>query len=185
MERQILWSPVATPGLEHLHLTIAPAAIRVDSVVIALGEGGPFRLRYTLRCDGGWRVREVRAALLDDPVPPIVLRADGAGNWTTGHGQPLPELAGCVDVDITATPFTNTLPIRRLDWPIGAPRDLDMAYIWVPEMRVARDPQRYTRLGARLFRFESRDSDFTADLPIDADGLVVDYPGLFRRRWSA
>jgi hypothetical protein len=25
------------------------------------------------------------------------------------------------------------------------------------------------------------DGGFTADLPVDADGLVLDYPGLFKR----
>jgi hypothetical protein len=45
--------------------------------------------------------------------------------------------------------------------------------------------QRYTCLasdaaGAR-YHFESRAHDFTAELPVDAHGLVEDYPGLFRR----
>jgi hypothetical protein len=31
------------------------------------------------------------------------------------------------------------------------------------------------------FRFESPAFDFTADLTVDEDGLVIDYPGLFRR----
>jgi hypothetical protein len=30
-----------------------------------------------------------------------------------------------------------------------------------------------------LYRFLSLDGSFTADLPVDADGLVVDYPELF------
>jgi uncharacterized protein len=29
----------------------------------------------------------------------------------------------------------------------------------------------------------SLDGGFTADLQVDADGLVLDYPGLFRRAW--
>ena len=47
------------------------------------------------------------------------------------------------------------------------------------------EPQRYTRLetgdGGGLYRFLSLDGGFTADLPVDLDGLVLDYPGLFRR----
>jgi hypothetical protein len=155
--------------------------IVADSLVIALHEGTPFRASYTVRCDASWRVREVRVSLLDSPTPPVALRSDGAGHWTTHDGTTLPALDGCIDIDITATPFTNTLPIRRLALPLGASRDLDMVYIRVPELSVESDPQRYTHLGERLYRYESRDSDFTADLGIDADGLVLDYPGLFRR----
>jgi hypothetical protein len=35
--------------------------------------------------------------------------------------------------------------------------------------------------GGGTYRFVSLDGGFTADLPVDLDGLVVDYPGLFRR----
>ena len=35
--------------------------------------------------------------------------------------------------------------------------------------------------GGGLYRFESLDGGFTADLPVDPDGLVLDYPGLFKR----
>jgi hypothetical protein len=45
---------------------------------------------------------------------------------------------------------------------------------------------RYARLntgegGAITYRFVSLDGGFRADLPVDPDGLVLDYPGRFRR----
>ena len=47
------------------------------------------------------------------------------------------------------------------------------------------EPQRYACLekegGGGLYRFEILDGGFTADLPVDSDDLVLDYPGLFRR----
>lgn len=181
--RHVIWTPWEGPGLEHLHLISVPGEVVADSLVVAVENGTPFRARYTVRCDGDWRVREVRVALLDDVASPLVLLSDGAGHWARPDGTLLPALDGCLDVDITLTPFTNTLPIRRLDLPIGTSRALDMAYIRVPELSIERDPQRYTRLGDRLYRYESRDSDFSADLPLDPDGLVLDYPGLFRRVW--
>ncbi|MCK6454853.1 MAG: putative glycolipid-binding domain-containing protein [Alphaproteobacteria bacterium] len=33
----------------------------------------------------------------------------------------------------------------------------------------------------RRYRYESLDSDFARKIEVDADGLVVAYPGLFRR----
>jgi hypothetical protein len=32
-----------------------------------------------------------------------------------------------------------------------------------------------------MYRFVSLDGGFTADLAVDSDGLVVDYPRLFKR----
>jgi hypothetical protein len=105
----------------------------------------------------------------------------------------VPELEGCVDVDISATPFTNTLPIRRLGLEPGESAELRVAYVDVPELAVGPARQRYEyleeRAGGGLYRFEAPPiealpSGFTAQIPVDVDGLVIDYPGLFRRAWS-
>src|SRR3989442_276922 len=91
-------------------------------------------------------------------------------------------LDGALDVDLTATPFTNTLPIRRLGLAAGRTAEILTVYVRVPELSVEADRQRYTCLEPmRRYRFESVDGDFTRDLEEDAHGLVVVYPGLFRR----
>ncbi len=183
MEYQAMWAPWSGPGLEHLRLSVDDEGVRADGLIIGVADDGPFRLRYSVRCDGAWRVREVRAVRLDLAIAPVALRADGLGNWTTPEGDPVHELAGCIDIDLSGSPFTNTLPIRRLALPLGATHDLTMAYIRVPELTVMPDPQRYTRLAADRYLYESGDSDFRAELPLDAAGLVLDYPGIARRVW--
>ncbi len=107
---------------------------------------------------------------------------DDDGNWRKDGKQPLPHLNGAIDVDITATPFTNTLPIRRLGLEAGQSADIVVAYIDVPSLTVTADPQRYTCLEPmRRYRFESQGGDFVRDIEVDEHGLVVLYPGLFKR----
>jgi hypothetical protein len=104
------------------------------------------------------------------------------GRWTDEQDNPLPEFDGCIDIDISATPFTNTLPIRRLPWHAGQSRDLEMLYIPFETLKPRRDRQRYTCLEpGRRFRYEGLIDGFTAEITVDEDGLVVDYPGLFQR----
>jgi uncharacterized protein len=157
-------------------------------LVIGLEAGRPFRIGYEVRCDGRWRVREVRAAAPGSGRPVLELLSDGEGRWKRRDGEPVPELDGCIDVDISATPFTNTLPIRRLGLEPGESEELAVTYIRVPELLVGAERQRYGCLDARgsggLYRFEALPGGFTAELPVDAEGLVLDYPGLFRRAWS-
>jgi hypothetical protein len=50
-----------------------------------------------------------------------------------------------------------------------------------PDLEPLADPQRYTRLDEDLYLYESLDSDFTAELTVDARGYVLEYPGLFER----
>ena len=185
--RDVLWTPWQGPGLEHLRLATDEREILADGLIVGLDDGRPFRLRYAVRCDPAWRVREVGVASLDTGGD-LHLVADGRGAWTAADGTPLSTLDGCLDVDLSASPFTNTLPIRRLALAPGQSADLAVAYVAVPALTVTVDPQRYRCLDARAdggrYRYESLDSVFAADLPVDADGLVLDYPGLFRRVWS-
>jgi hypothetical protein len=178
---EAMWAPWDGRGLEHLRLRIGEEGIEADGVVIG-EEGTIFRARYVIRCDPGWRTREM---ILDplDGRDSLHLRSDGKGNWSDASGRNIPELEGCSDVDLSATPFTNTLPIRRLDLREEESSEIVAVYVDVPGMRLDASRQRYTCLERGLYRYEDEGlfHGFTADLPVDADGLVLDYPGIFRR----
>jgi len=183
----VMWAPWTGAGLEHLALACDEEGVRADGVVIGVEGGFRFRVRYEVRCDAGWRVREASVVLLASAGASVRLFTDGEGHWTMPGGEPVPALDGCTDADISATPFTNTLPIRRLGLEPGEYANLEVAYVDVPGMRVELSRQRYTCLErgehGGLYRYEDEGlfHGFTADLPVDADGLVLDYPGLFRR----
>lgn len=70
----------------------------------------------------------MRVTGLGSDQPTIGLHADGNGHWTTDTVEPQPDLGGCVDIDLTATPLTNTVPIRRLRLQPGASADLLVVY---------------------------------------------------------
>ena len=139
---------------------------------------GPVETRYAIDTDASWATRVVRVATDDNA---IVLFANGHGSWTEGDGRVLGRLAGAIDVDISGTPLSNTLPIWRLGLSVGESANIVTAYIALPDLVVTADPQRYTRLDERSYRYESRDSGFARDITVDDAGFVVDYPGLFRR----
>jgi hypothetical protein len=65
---------------------------------------------------------------------------------------------------------------------IGERRQFRMAWLFAPELTLHPQPQAYTRLTERSYLFENLDgSGFRAELPVDDDGIVLDYPDLFRR----
>lgn len=190
MQREVMWSGWDQPWLEHLDLRLDSDEFVADGLVIGLLDEQAIRARYLVRGDAEWRVHEVEIALLGGDERALHLLSDGTGSWTDGEGAPQPQLSGCLDVDIMVTPFTNTLPIRRLDWQTGEAAEIDVAYVAFPGIEVRPVRQRYTCLEALTsaggrFRYESLTSGFRADLPVDPDGLVVDYPGDWRRVWPA
>lgn len=176
-----IWKGWNGESREYLTLGESGENITAESLIISSDGGGrPFAARYTIECDAGWRVRSVDASLIGEGRG-IHLRRDGDGTWHDGSVK-LSGLKGAIDVDIFPTPFTNTIPIRRLGLGAGQSADITAAYITLPDMSVTSDPQRYTCIEPfKLYRFESLDSDFKCDVEVDGNGLVVSYPGLFRR----
>jgi hypothetical protein len=185
LQRTICWAPTwnkgrEAVGLEHLLLSEGVA----DSVVLAFDEErGPFRLTYRLTWDESWRLREADLVVATErSTTSLNLRTDGRGRWRDGDGRAIDELDGCVDIDIWPTPFTNSFPVRREPLVVGERRQFRIAWVFAPDLTVRPQPQAYTRLADRLYLFESLDgSGFSAELPVDEDGIVLDYPGLFRR----
>lgn len=186
-ESNVVWSPWDEPGFEHLRLTIDDARIVADGVILKVGRDSPLRVQYKIQCEANWRVREVAVSLLDRSDQNIKLSTDGNGHWSNDSGDHISSLNGCFGVDISATPFTNTLAIRQLALKPGESAVVVVAFIPVPQMEVKPSRHRYTCLelsyDGGLYRYEDEGlfNGFTADLKVDPLGLVLDYPKLFKR----
>ena len=186
--RTLLWRRVDVAGVEHFQLRDSPRGAQLVGTVLVPHEGAPLRLDYEVACSGGWETRRVTMTVsFAAAARRVELVADEKGRWWM-DGAERPDVTGCVDVDLSLTPSTNTLPVRRLgllDLPVGQSRDVRAAWVRFPELRVEPLEQRYTRVGERRLRYESRrahsDRAFTADLDVDDIGLVVTYPPLWER----
>lgn len=141
----------------------------------------PLACWFRVELDTGWRTRRAEVRVLTaEREASLVLEADADGAWRV-DGAAASHLDGCVDVDVAASPLTNTFPIRRLErLEPGAAETLDVAWVDVPSLGVRRVAQTYRRLGER--RWEYRDPVHGAfTLSVDADGLVEHYEGFARR----
>jgi uncharacterized protein len=175
------WRDWSGSDLQHAVINETAKHITVDAAIIATVDDERFAMTLAIICDESWRVREVRAAVVGDDRG-LHLTSDGEGHWRDANGKPLAVAAGAIDIDLPVTPFTNTLPIRRLNLKKGASADIRTVYITPPNFEIISDPQRYTCIEPlRRYRYESLDSDFVAEIDVDADGLVVTYPDLFKR----
>jgi len=103
------------------------------------------------------------------------------------NGRRRRDLDGCEDLDVAATPLTNTFPIRRLGLAVGLERTIRVAWLDVPSLRVIPVEQTYRRLGPveaqpGVEAWEYSDPAHGSHrLTVDEDGLVIDYEGLAER----
>jgi hypothetical protein len=193
-ERLVCWTPWSGAGMEMLRFrrgNPGDAPYVASGIVLGLSNAGPFRLNYKIKIESNFQVRKVTLEVNGvDGSYSRMLRTDGIGHWRDDTGAMLAELNGCLDVDIQATPFTNLLPIRRLKQKAGQQSEIGVVYIEVPSLIISQARQRYSCLEplrpdvpgiAGKYLYEGPIGDFKAELPVESDGLVLDYPGLFRR----
>lgn len=141
--------------------------------VSAEGTGWARSLRLELAASR-WRATTTEQGNLD-----AVLAAAGhAGAGLPGTEDP-DLLYGAFDIDLTGSPMTNTLPIRRLNLlsaEIGVAHRISVAWVLLPSLEVVQADQIYTPLGEGSIRFANE--TFSADLVVDDDGFLAHYPGL-------
>ena len=140
---------------------------------------------FQVDLDEDWVTREVVVgAVAHGGRRTLTLSADDQRRWKV-NGRHDPDLDGCIDVDVAATPLTNTFPIRRLaDLEVGRPVTTRIAWVDVPDLGVTRVDQTYRRLAdvEDLEAWEYRDPQHGPfHLTVDTDGLVVTYEGFARR----
>jgi uncharacterized protein len=172
------WTGWDGEGHEVLTLGWENGGWTADGVVQGIGQRRE-SVHYVVRLDDRWRLRQF-LLFRDLAEPDLWLGVDPSGRWGEVNGVRRPELDGCTAVDLAVTPFTNTLPIRRHRVEVGDAAPLLVARVDHETLSVAAERQRYTRLAERHWRYED-ETGYSVELEVDDDGLVLDYPGLFRR----
>ncbi|TDR32571.1 putative glycolipid-binding domain-containing protein [Hydromonas duriensis] len=178
---QAAWRPVDDYGLEHVHVLETGMGLRIDSRLLREQEGQVYSAAYSILCTDDWRFQLLELRVSSDGIHTLKLSIDADGVWHDGEGVEHPELFGCLEIDISAIPFTNSLAIGRLKLQAGQSQDIQAAYIHLPDLTVSKMPQRYTAHGQARYTYEGLFRGFRADLAVDEHGLVLDYPETFIR----
>jgi hypothetical protein len=195
--RSVAWVKDDPFGVEFAEIELAPEKLRAVGVAMGV-DPRPYRLDYTLETERGFVTRRLQVdARGDGWLRRLDLRRHPSGTWRIGSehqgdaglaapgGDPA-DWADALDCDLALSPLTNLMPILRHRLLSGG-RSVELVAAWVsvPELTVHADAQRYTavpgRGDRRVVRYESSDGSFAADITLDRDGIVIDYPGIARR----
>jgi hypothetical protein len=171
------WRRLDEPGLEVLHMTKSKESIRVTAELVHAGRN-PFGLRYSWTLSEDWRTALLRLELRSGSEDrDIEFERIGEASWRV-DGRSRPDLDGCVEIDLSATPFCNTLAIHRLK---HKPGEITVLYVALPDLSLTPSRQRYEHLESDRWRYVDLGvaKGFSADLDFDLDGLIIRYEGLF------
>jgi hypothetical protein len=191
--RHVIWTDLGGPGMEHLKLSSREDGYLADGMYVGRNdETEPYRLHYEIRIDSDWQMQSLSLRLMDGPdgSGELALAVDSNCRWHTADGESVPALEGCHEIDIFATPFTNTLPIRRLGLAAGESAEISVAYFDAPGLEPRPVRQRYECIrpfgpDTGLYRYEALfRTGSPVEIEVDADGLIINYPGSFERAWA-
>jgi hypothetical protein len=179
--RVVAWRNLLINGTDHCALRRSAEGWLLKGTVVGVLENQrPMLANYEVHCDENWLTQRVQVErTIGKNTKTLELSVESRGLWRSS-GQELHEVGGCLDVDLAVTPATNTLPIRRLDLDIGKSESVTATWIKFPNLEIQPLSQRYTRIAANIYRYES-DTGFSAEIVVDDLGLVITYPGGWER----
>jgi hypothetical protein len=182
MQRNLLWSGREYYSLENCVVNTTKAGSEINSTIIGQYVGKIYKVEYQIRTNQDWETVFVEIkSQHSNRREHFVFESDGKGNWMN-DGNPARDVKGCIDIDIPLTPFTNALPIRRLNLSQNTTQQIRVIYFDLLEQQVRPVHQKYTRLSNTSYRYENVPNDFEATIEVDDFGFVVNYPLLFVRR---
>ncbi|TQM46957.1 hypothetical protein BDE36_4714 [Arcticibacter tournemirensis] len=181
MQTNILWTGREYYSLENCLIETKATGSIITSSIIGCYDESIYKVAYRIETNQNWETVLLDLTCQHNSKTQIIkLEGDGKGNWMN-NSKKANQFKGCIDVDISLTPFSNTLPIRRLKLKLNQTREIMVLYCDLLGGQIKPVGQRYTCLSNSEYHYENIPNDFEATIQVDESGLVVDYPSLFVR----
>ena len=181
MQTNILWSGIEYYSLENC-IVDSDDSIIVNSTIVGFYNKKIYRVEYLIMLNESWEAYYCFVkSQFNDEIKELELEKD-QNKWSL-NGKYNDSFDGCTDVDIPLTPFTNSLPINRLKLSLGQEENIDIIYIDLFENSIKHVKQKYRRISSELYKYENVPNDFEAEIKVDKEGFVIDYPQLFTRTY--
>lgn len=174
--------------MESVRVQLSGKRIKANGrIVAAAGKTHPaFGVYYDLQTDESGATKRLGMTVTRaERERQLSLARDDENMWliTDHRGESRAGFEGALDADVVFSPFFNALPIRRCGLYERADTvTLSIVYVNLPDMAVDAATLTYTSASPETgngIKLQSPVADTT--LTVDADGFIVDYPGLAER----
>lgn len=140
-------------------------------------EAGFAALDYVVRCDEGWYTLSADVTGLHEGREVNLRFSREHGRWRM-NGRVQPQVDVASDIDLSFTPATNLMPLRRLASSDISELPLRAAWLRYPEERLGPLDQTYGKTGSyELVAYSAQQTGYSTQLCVDQCGFVTLYPG--------
>jgi len=178
MTTSILWKGISSPSLENCRIFQTVYGYEIRSMIIGLQDERIFQVEYEIRTDANWQSSFVKVTSDINSKSLTTKLEMKDGHWYL-NDRSSPEFIPSSFIDISLTPFTNTLPIRALEWTKDQ-QTIEVIYFDLAAGEFKPVQQLYRQVDRSHYFFATMDGSFQATITVDSDGFVTEYPGLFK-----
>lgn len=185
----LTWQRVVSPSLESVRLLFSEGRLRASGRIIAAANETTeaFSASFSASVE---RAEDAARLLLRtttaDEERQVSLSRTEDGIWLVdhGHGAHRNAFDGALDVDVTGAVTFNALPIRRLGLhQTPGEHELPVVCVTLPSLDVTLVRHNYRTVSVSddgaMINFS--DPNFSADLTVDPNGMIVNFPGRAHR----
>ena len=180
MQKNILWKGKAYHSLENCVVITTKDGTEVSSVIIGLYNNIIYKVEYFIKTNKNWETVLFKVKTNLNGITQFFSSKITDSDEALEEGNLAP-FRTWKDIDISLTPFTNTLAINRLHLQQNEKRNIDVLYIDILNQQTLLATQSYTKLSKFEYKYEDALYDFEAIITVDEHGLVINYPELFER----
>ena len=156
---------------DHGWLLMGHARFRDAGVIAALN--------YVVRCDEAWRTLGADIAGMHGEREVQLRITRDRGHWLLNETAQ-PDVEDATDLDLSFTPATNLMPLRRLMVSRNTGLNVTAAWLRYPEVGLTRLDQAYGRTGLPdVASYSAQQTEFATQLGFDSSGFVTRYPELW------
>ena len=177
--KTILWTSPSLHSAEYFTLMPHATGFLLNGTINLLLEDQPTQVVYQIDCDLNWITRRVEVQQRQaDGEKSLILTVDDRLNWYNDSVL-IPWANGLTDIDLSITPSTNMLPLRKHNLQIGESREVNCVWVQPPELTLSTLPQHYARIDAHHYDYAAPSLDYQAVLSVDEEGVIVKYGDLW------
>ncbi|WP_156307861.1 putative glycolipid-binding domain-containing protein [Sphingobacterium endophyticum] len=176
----IIWKGVYYNSLEYLKYYADSKQNIIQSKIIGCLDAQFWYVDYIVQTNENWQINSFELSIdLNGEISTLTGKVE-QGVWSINNVE-RKEFKNYKFIDISLSPFTNTLPINHLKMGISDSYEIQVIYINILEGKVEPRKQKYSRKRNRIYSYQNIPNTFSADIKVDKFGFVINYPKLFKR----
>jgi len=181
--KTLIWKGLYYNSLEYFQWESANNTHIFRSKIIGSSINDLWFLEYKIITDKRWLINSFEISLELNGKKSTIIGKRAENKWFINDIEN-PLFTGIEFIDISITPFTNSLPINYLTLEVGESKESEVIYLDILKEEISCLKQKYHRQKKNVYTYENVQSDFKADIVVDENGLVVNYPNIFERAFN-